>query len=242
MPEKNNYTVLIPCAGDGKRLKIKKPKILFKVNNKTLLNILIHKFMNITDEYCFVVSPKTKEMIKDELNKYKINYKLVIQKKPTGMADAIKICEKHINTTHTIIIWGDQIGIRKKTVVNMIDLSKKYKSVIAVKKVFDPYIHFVRDKKDKIIAVLQKREGDLMPKIGENDAGFFIFKTKDLYSLFKELNVKKLKGKITKENNFIPFIIYFINKFKSNYFYNNITKIETKGINYKSDAKYFKKK
>ena len=56
--KKNNYTILIPCAGDGKRLKSDKPKVLFKINGKTLLEILVKKFSRFTAEYCFVVSPK----------------------------------------------------------------------------------------------------------------------------------------------------------------------------------------
>ena len=61
-----------------------------------------------------MVSPKNKEIIQKELKKYKIIFKLVVQNKPTGMADAIEICKSQIKTTHTIIIWGDQIGIKTK--------------------------------------------------------------------------------------------------------------------------------
>lgn len=243
MLKKNNYTILIPCAGDGKRLKSDKPKVLFKINGKTLLEILIKKFSRFTAEYCFVVSPKNKEIIKKELQNYEIIFKLIVQNKPTGMADAIKACKRQIKTTHTIIIWGDQIGIKTRTIENMIKLSSKYKLVVATKRVFNPYIHFVRDSKNNVISVLQKREGDIMPKIGENDAGFFIFKTRELFSLFiNKMNKVNIKGKITKENNFIPLIVIFIKKFKSYNFYNKIDKIETIGLNYKSDAKYFIKK
>ena len=242
MLKKNNYTILIPCAGDGKRLKSDKPKVLYKINGKTLLEILIKKFSNFSAKYCFVVSPKNKEIIQKELKKYKIIFKLVVQNKPTGMADAIEICKSQIKTTHTIIIWGDQIGIKTKTIEKMIKISSKYKLVVATKRVFNPYIHFVRDNKNNVVSVLQKREGDIMPKIGENDAGIFIFKTKELFLLYVKKDKVDIRGNITKENNFIPLIIFFIKKFKSYYFYNKIDKIETIGLNYKKDAKYFIKK
>ena len=72
---------------------------------------------------------------------------------------------------------------------------------------------------------------------------FLYLKRENFFSLFiNKINKVNIKGKITKENNFIPLIVIFIKKFKSYNFYNKIDKIETIGLNYKSDAKYFIKK
>lgn len=234
--------MLIPCAGKGKRLNVNYPKILFKINNQTLLDIIIKKFTTITNQFCFVISEDSYDLIKKELSNYDIIYKIVIQKKPTGMSDAIKICKNSIETTYTIIIWGDQIGIKKKTIKNMVELSNRYKMVIATKRVINPYIHFQRNQKNEVTDVLQKREGDSMPRIGETDAGIFIFKTSPLFKLLEKIKNDKLRGKITRENNFLPFIILFINKYKNYFFYNGIKKLETIGINYKNDSKFFQKK
>jgi len=71
----------------------------------------------------------------------------------------------------------------------------------------DPYIHFERSSSGRLSRVLQKREGDEMPKVGEGDAGLFAFDTQILRAcLHANRTSSQIMGRKTRELNFLPLI------------------------------------
>ena len=155
---------IIPLAGLGTRLlplSSITPKELLPVNGKSNLEHILDECIEAgIKEFIFVIS-KRKENIKKyffndqfyksilnkkkdkrigdvlkKLKKYQKMIKFVYQNKPKGTGDAILKCKKHIKESHFLMLFPDDLIIKKNCSKEMIALYKKTKSsIIATKTV-----------------------------------------------------------------------------------------------------------
>ena len=214
--------MIIPAAGRGSRLNFDGPKLLFPLGGKTMLKHLVQRYSPHVDLFVLVINPDASNSVDQEIESIRkdINFEssVFFQPQATGMLDAITIpmdglshLEKKID--HVWITWCDQASITQSTAMKLdqelITNSRIYSEYLVFPTVnkTQPYIHFQRDEEGKICQVLQRRENDLMPEIGENDCGLFAM-NKEAY--FNSLRVfsstEQLMGSETHERNFLPFI------------------------------------
>ncbi len=83
--------IIILAAGEGKRMwPIQTDKCLIPFLGKPLLFHNLKKIKeNLEGEYVFVVSPDSREGVEKVAKELGLDYKIVVQENPTGMADAI---------------------------------------------------------------------------------------------------------------------------------------------------------
>lgn len=240
------WTAIIPAAGRGTRLKFDKPKILFPIAGKLILDWLVDLLSPFCKQFVFILSPTGKSEIEPILEK-KLSgrYKVAIQEKPSGMGDAILIAEDSVTTKHSLVIWGDQVGLEKATIEKSVrahehrDNAKLTCPTILTK---NPYIHFQRDSEGCVIKILQAREEPVMPDVGENDCGLFLLNTN---SMFSELHKAKTEGGSmgyqTGEFNFLPIFPRFDNELGNFACLHIISKEETIGVNTMKEAEILSK-
>jgi len=155
---------IIPLAGLGTRLLPLSsiiPKELLPIYGKSNLEYILDECIEAgIKEFIFIISKK-KESIKKyffndqfyksilaktkdkrireaftKLKKYQKMIKFVYQNKPKGTGDAILKCKKHIKSSHFLMLFPDDLIIKKNCSKEMILLHKKTKSsVIATKTV-----------------------------------------------------------------------------------------------------------
>ena len=155
---------IIPLAGLGTRLlplSSITPKELLPINGKSNLEHILDECISAgIKEFIFVIS-KRKESIKKyffndqfyksilakkkdkridvifkKLKKYQKMIKFVYQNKPKGTGDAILKCQKYIKGSHFLMLFPDDLIIKKNCSKEMIMLHKKTNgSIIATKKV-----------------------------------------------------------------------------------------------------------
>jgi bifunctional UDP-N-acetylglucosamine pyrophosphorylase / glucosamine-1-phosphate N-acetyltransferase len=216
----NLWTAIVPAAGKGTRLGYHKPKILFPVAGKTIMEWLLELLTPFCSKIVFVVSANDKKEIalyldgvQAERKELRVKYDVVVQKEPKGMADAVLAAKNYVDTRHAMVIWGDQVALRKETVLSSMRAHEHRENALLTCPTLlidNPYIHFDRDEDGKIKRVLQKREGDEMPDVGENDSGIFLFSAN---TLFEKLELAKKTysphGNITKEFNLLPILPFF---------------------------------
>ena len=85
-----------------------------------------------------------------------------------GASKGDKLCQQ------IWITWCDQVGIQDITAQTMRHLFSQNADPCLILPTIEkpnPYIHMQRNAKGEIVQVLQKREGDRMPSVGENDCG-----------------------------------------------------------------------
>src|SRR5438445_5978622 len=88
------WTAVIPAAGRGSRLGFDRPKILYPVAGRPILDWLRDLVSPFCSRLVIVASPSGAEYLDD----------CVIQQQPLGMADAIEAALPRLDTTHALII------------------------------------------------------------------------------------------------------------------------------------------
>jgi len=236
------WTCVIPAAGEGTRLEYSRPKVLYPILGKPILHHLVDLFQKYCNRFIVVASPKGAQEIQKELESCcnSIDFGIVIQEEPKGMAHAVWQARNITNTPHTVVVWGDQICLRDKTISSTLayhqgDSANILTFPTVIKK--DPYIHFQRDDSGRILKVMQKRENEISTEVGENDCGFFSFSTNLLFSVLKNgLKSPVSLGVQTKEVNLLQLFPQFEMR---NYQVNTLRiahEEETLGINTVEDA------
>lgn len=236
---------IVPAAGKGSRVNFKIPKILLNIGNKKIIDIIINKIDKVSDKIIFIVKKEHKKKIKDYLNrmyKNKLSYDLAIQKKSLGMADAVYQSKRFIkNYQKIMVIWGDHIGVAKSTILKIFTLKNKNNTlIIPLVKKNNLYVQFLFNR-NKLINIKEKREGDKCDKIGYSDVGTFVFQSKNFLSFLQKFKSQNILGKVTKEQNFLPFLLFLSKKkwFIKKVIFKN--PLQTSGINTRLDIKKFKK-
>jgi len=213
---RSNWTAIIPAAGHGTRLGYSRPKILYPIFGKLILDWLINSLKTVCSNYVFVLSPHGLKDVEREIKARLGNaYEIAIQDTPTGMGDAVLLAEEKVTTLNTIVVWGDQVTLRSHTLRVCASIHEARKNArltfpTIIRK--EPYIHIERDNMDRIIGVGQAREGDIVSicSKGENDCGVFLFTNQMLFSTLKDAKQHGIGvGKITQEFNMLPVLPNF---------------------------------
>jgi bifunctional UDP-N-acetylglucosamine pyrophosphorylase/glucosamine-1-phosphate N-acetyltransferase len=205
------WTAVVAAAGKGSRLGFNRPKILFPVAGRPILEWLLDLLLPSCQTAVFVLSPDGRDEVEPELERLAPGrYRIAIQPVPTGMGDAVQIGAAQSATPHTMVLWGDQVALRPASVEAVLRLHQGPLSPdLTVPTVLrrSPYIHFERDAAGRIAKLLQAREGDAMPEYGESDTGMFCFRTEVLRRLLVELRATgAATGAGTAEFNLLPII------------------------------------
>jgi bifunctional UDP-N-acetylglucosamine pyrophosphorylase / glucosamine-1-phosphate N-acetyltransferase len=207
----SDWTAIVPAAGRGSRLGYDRPKILYPVAGRPVLEWLLDFLKPNCSKMVFVLSPDGRPIVQAELEKaIPGRYEIVIQDVPTGMGDAVELALAAVATRHVVVVWGDQVALRPSSVNACLRLhAGPLAADVTCPTVFraNPYIHFDRDAGGRISALRQAREGDSMPEHGESDTGFFCFRTEALRRLLaQQRHNPGQAGAITREFNLLPVI------------------------------------
>jgi bifunctional UDP-N-acetylglucosamine pyrophosphorylase/glucosamine-1-phosphate N-acetyltransferase len=205
------WTAVVAAAGKGTRLNFDRPKILYPVAGRMILEWLLDLLLPCCETLVLVLSPAGRREIEPELERLAPGrFRIVVQQDPTGMGDAVEIGAGAVMTPHCALLWGDQVAVRPSSVDAVLRLHQgplAPDATIPVVLRRDPYIHFTRDAAGNVSGVLQKREGDTMPAEGESDTGFFCFRTAELRRLLRDLRpMPQARGRATGEFNLLPVI------------------------------------
>jgi bifunctional N-acetylglucosamine-1-phosphate-uridyltransferase/glucosamine-1-phosphate-acetyltransferase GlmU-like protein len=212
--EPKKWTLLIPAAGKGARLGYHLPKILYPILDRPMLDWLLDIFRGLYEKLIIIVSPEGSVPIEEHLkNRSERSWALVEQPMPMGMGDAVSRGLEASVTPYTVCVWGDQIALKRQTVLAGMKVLQAYEHVSMTLPTHcsrDPYIHLQRDKNGNIVEVLQAREGDAMPSTGESDCGVFFMRSSIVLDCLKHLRKEdvsmKLRGRQSREFNFLPIL------------------------------------
>jgi len=203
-----DWTAVIPAAGRGSRLGFHRPKILYPVAGRMILEWMLDFLGPNYSRLIFVLSPDGAQEVTAELEKLVPGrFEVTIQEIPTGMGAAVELALPHVRTEHMTVVWGDQVTLQRDSVETCQQLhAGPLQPDLTCPTVLrdQPYIHFERNPEGYISSVRQAREGDSMPPQGESDTGFFCFRTASLKEMLPR--VRRTAGEGTGEFNLLPVI------------------------------------
>jgi CTP:molybdopterin cytidylyltransferase MocA len=209
---------LIAAAGRGTRLGYHRPKLLYPVDGRPLVAWLAERLTGLVGGLTIVLSPDGLAAFAEDRPTLELPVTTVIQQDPTGMADAILAAEQAFGGAHgpstAVILWGDQIGVRREVVSRALAVHACHPLQPAVTvplaRVDAPYVHYEFDANGRLVAVLQRREGDKLPDTGQADCGCFVVSPPRLFPVLRRLRSSNLlEGPLSHEQNFLqalPFL------------------------------------
>jgi bifunctional UDP-N-acetylglucosamine pyrophosphorylase/glucosamine-1-phosphate N-acetyltransferase len=237
--------LIIPAAGAGTRLQSSTPKVLTEVNGKAMIDHLFTRYRENVRRFVLVVHPSFEALVKSHVERVvpTLDVAFASQPAPTGMLDAILLATEAATRTHTTriwITWCDQIGIHPDTVATLERLSDEHPQAAAIlptSRQLAPYIHLERDSQGRLSRVRQRREGDVMPEIGESDMGLFSLSADAYFSLLPEFGRATTHATGTGERNFLPFLPWLAQRGHSVMTFPSTNEFEAIGINTPEDRR-----
>lgn len=202
MPE-NNCAVLL-AAGEGKRMKWNRPKVLSQVLFKPMLQWVLDavRFSGI-DKVC-VVAGFMHEKVEEYISKNEPEAGCVLQSKQLGTGHAVMSAAGFISSKamdgNTLVLNGDAPFISSEMITGALkEHTEKNSSVTVISaSVADPtgYGRIVRDPSKGFVSgiVEQKDASAEERKINEINSGAFWFKTADLLDVLKKIKNDNKQG------------------------------------------------
>ena len=200
-----NICAVIPAAGHGTRLGGDRPKILTPLTQtETVWSVLHRKLAPLVDHIHLVLSPDGERQFTNPPQD--VSYS--VQSAPTGMGDAI--FRGHAvwsNYDAILIVWGDQVFVSSDTLTRSIAAltGSGHQAVLPVTHMAIPYVEYVFEQ-DRLVRVLQTREGDVTTPNGYSDVGTFLLTTDGLKRYWHDYLATAPRGSQTGEINFLPFL------------------------------------
>ena len=203
--------LIVPAAGRGTRLGSSLPKVLVPVNGIPMLRRVLDAHAPWVVRAIVVARPADADAVAACVEAADIPTEVAIQEMPTGMLDAILIgaaAAQARRPARVWVTWGDQIAVQAATLERL--AAVEHDSAVALPTVAqqNPYIHFARDSVGRIARVLQRREGDEMPPVGESDVGVFSLSASACFNDLPRYAAETGPAPSTGERNFLPFIAW----------------------------------
>lgn len=187
---------IILAAGEGKRMKSSKPKVLHKICGKEMINIVIDvvKMAQIKDVN--VVIGKNADKVKNAIKVENINYSF--QDKQLGTGHAV-LCSRNFlkDRKGTVAVFtGDSPLIKEDTIKKMLEFHNAggYGVTVLTSIIQDPfgYGRIIREKDQQILKIVEHKDCSKEElKVKEINSGMYCF---DIESLVEGL------GKIHNNN------------------------------------------
>jgi bifunctional UDP-N-acetylglucosamine pyrophosphorylase / glucosamine-1-phosphate N-acetyltransferase len=212
--------MIIPAAGRGSRLSGTVPKLLVPVSGKPMIDHLLDRYDGYVDRFILVVHPDMEHAVAAHTAGRRRRVELAFQTSPTGMLDAILIPHARVAELQPETVWltwCDQIAVSEATARQLDQQSNGLTGLAMVLPTVrreDPYTHVMR-REGRIVSLLQRREGDQMPRLGESEMGLFALSRTAYLSALPEFAASAFDdagdatstiGAATGERNFLPFL------------------------------------
>lgn len=188
---------VILAAGAGTRMKSKKPKVIHKVLDKTMVDYVIEAAIEAgAEEICVVVGHES-EQVKDAINK---EVTFVEQKEQLGTGHAVMQATDFIGDSgKTLILFGDTPLITGRTLNKMVAYHNDNANAVTVLSAIVPdgtgYGRIVRDNNNNFLkSVEHKDANDKEREINEINSGMYCFESRYLIEALKTISNDNSQG------------------------------------------------
>lgn len=189
----NNCAVIL-AGGEGKRMKMNKPKPLAEVLGEPMLRWVINSVKNAGIDKICVVKGFGKEYIDEFVSTLGFTVETVYQAERLGTGHAVMQAKNFLseNKGNVVILNGDAPFMDSDTIKNSFSFHNKENNAATVisAKVKDPtgYGRIVRDKDGSLSSIVEQKDADeKTAAINEVNSGGFWFNTEKLLSVLGEI-------------------------------------------------------
>ena len=182
----------ILAAGKGSRMESKLPKVLHKLNGRSLIDYVLNTASELNPDSITLVVGFQKDLVKNHIKSNNINY--VSQDEQLGTGHAALQIERQLQNQegHLLILYGDVPNIKSNTLSPIIKqhIKEDRKATVITATIEDPkgYGRIVRDKNGDLLRIVEEKDcTDDERKIKEWNPGIYIFKIPQLFNELKRI-------------------------------------------------------
>mgnify|MGYP006100416841 CR=1 FL=1 len=205
-------STIILAAGKGTRMDSETPKVLHKLNHKSLIKRVVETSMQLDPLKIVIVIGYKKELIKEELKNYtQLEYATQLEQKGTG--HAVKMCFDNLKdfAGDVLILSGDVPLISIETLQSLINSKRasKAQAAILTATMKDPTGYGRIIKKNKMLYhIVEHKDCDGQEiTVNEINAGIYLISNESLNKY-----IPKIGNKNTQSEYYLPDVFNFMIK------------------------------
>ena len=194
----NNRYAVILAAGKGTRMQSKLYKVLHKVCDRTMVELVLDSLNDLEMQEVITVVGHGAERVKEVLGD---RTKFVLQEEQLGTAHAVKVAKDELKDKEgtTIVMYGDTPLIRPETINSMLDHHENTnaKATVLTAIADDPFAYgrIIRDVNGKLVKIVEEKDAtEQEKKIKEINAGIYCFDNKLLFEMLEKVKNDNKQG------------------------------------------------
>ena len=194
---KNRYAVIL-AAGKGTRMQSKLYKVLHKVCDRTMVELVLDSLSDLEMQEVITVVGHGAERVKEVLGN---RTKFVLQAEQLGTAHAVKVAKDELKDKEgtTIVMYGDTPLIRPETINSMLDHHENTnaKATVLTAIADDPFAYgrIIRDVNGKLVKIVEEKDAtEQERKIKEINSGIYCFDNKLLFEMLEKVKNDNNQG------------------------------------------------
>jgi len=188
----NQLHIGILAAGKGSRMESDLPKVLHKLNGKSLIDYVLETASKLIPKSITLVVGFQKDLVKNHIQDDNINYVSQDQQLGTGHA-ALQMEHQLANQIgHLLILYGDVPNIKSSSLSPIIDehIKEDRNATVITATLDDPtgYGRIIRGENGDLLRIVEEKDCTAdEKKIKEFNPGIYIFKIPQLFSELKRI-------------------------------------------------------
>ena len=209
----NKRYAVILAAGKGTRMQSKLYKVLHKVCDRTMVELVLDSLNDLEMEDVITVVGHGAEKVKEVLGE---RTKFVLQEEQLGTAHAVKMAKEELQDKEgtTIVMYGDTPLIRPETINNMLDHHERTnaKATVLTAIADDPFAYgrIIRDVNGRLVKIVEEKDATEKEKqIKEINSGIYCFDNKLLFEM-----LEKVKNDNNQGEYYLPDVLALIREQK----------------------------
>jgi UDP-N-acetylglucosamine diphosphorylase/glucosamine-1-phosphate N-acetyltransferase len=182
----------ILAAGKGSRMESTLPKVLHKLNGKSLIDYVLETASELKPQSTTLVVGFEKDLVKSHTKNYKVNY--VSQDNQLGTGHAVLQMQNVLENQkgHLLILSGDVPNIKSASLFPIIrhHIKNNHSATVLTAIVSDStgYGRIIRNINGDLLKIVEEKDcNNEQRNIKEINSGIFIFKISELFPQLKNI-------------------------------------------------------
>ncbi len=195
--------VVILAAGEGKRMKSARSKLLHEVAGHSLLSYAVSAATNLQPEHIVVVVGHGRDQVEAHLDEIAPHVTTAVQEQQLGTGHAVQVALERLGEVsgEVVVTYGDVPMLATETLTALLEEHRRQQAAVTVltAEVPDPtgYGRILRNADGAVQSIIEHRDADEAQRaICEINSGIYVFEAETLRSGLTELAPMNDQGEL----------------------------------------------